>query len=289
MKELIEECTNVWQNGRQLCEAVSLNGHACVYELHRVPTGNEVELNDSSLLKEKTSESNEDEEAKIAEEEEASSQAESSQEKYPLKSNSYSQNRSRSHRSESNRRLGRHINKSDRTSSSGSRNKALPIKNHSSNIITIAASNCGEFQLERRDPFDLKEANFTFYEEFANMAASAKKKQIKYEFNVFKSKHDASQYQPPRMMTQSFSLSNQINLNLSQEDQFPKLSKQTNTNPVLGQNQSLNQASKEMINFPSPLTEHQNQKSVEEQQQPQEQSISPIRATQIFNTKVCEY
>ena len=166
----------------------------------------------------------------------------------------------------------------------------MSIKKHSSNIITIAASNCGEFQLERRDPFDLKEANFIFYEEFANVAALAKKKQIKYEFNVFKSKPDASQYQPPRMMTQSFSLSNQINLNLSQEDQFPKLSKQTNTNPVLGQNQSLKQASKEMIAFPSPLTEHQNHKSVEEQQQQQqEQSISPIRSNEIFNTKVCEY
>lgn len=57
---------------------------------------------------------------------------------------------------------------------------SLPSKVHSSNIVTISASNCGFLQKERIDPFDLKQANYTFYAEFASIDP------IQYsKFNIF--------------------------------------------------------------------------------------------------------
>jgi len=39
----------------------------------------------------------------------------------------------------------------------------VALKTHNSNVITIATSNCGYHQKERIDPFNLKDANYTFY------------------------------------------------------------------------------------------------------------------------------
>jgi hypothetical protein len=58
------------------------------------------------------------------------------------------------------------------------------VKPHSSNIRTVAASNCGFYQSERIDPFDLKQANFTFYNDFYTDGKD--KRLLKFEFPIFK-------------------------------------------------------------------------------------------------------
>lgn len=147
LKQLTVECENIWQNGRQLCEAISLNGHPCVYELHLVGDceSNKAELKD-------------DQEISEIEEESANEGFKSQNEdNYEVESRyQSSKSRSRSIKSGSENRDGSLKKMRDRHSSDNSRNgssfetkKPLSIKNHNSNIITIAASNCGEFQLER--------------------------------------------------------------------------------------------------------------------------------------------
>ena len=132
LKQLTHECELIWHNGRQLCEAVSLNGHACIYELHKVPDCNSLNISESNL------------EPDISDIDEKSENEEDSR-YYGVKS------RSRSMRSDSNKRDTAKAN-SDRHSSNSSRNgtrNKLVLKAHNSNIITISASNCGEFQMER--------------------------------------------------------------------------------------------------------------------------------------------
>ena len=62
------------------------------------------------------------------------------------------------------------------------KNRKASAKSHSSNLISRGASNCGEAQRERKDPFDLKEANYSFYEEFNKLDVIAKKHIVKYDF-----------------------------------------------------------------------------------------------------------
>jgi hypothetical protein len=143
LKQLTAECEQIWHS-RQLCEAVSLNGHACVYELHRVAA---VDLNVSAeggIL-----------EAEISDIDEKS-ETEKSDDDYKAPSEKLYSNKSRSRsiRSDSNKRDTSQKKPSDRQSSDNSGRsgvkRTLPVKSHSSNIITIAASNCGEFQMERK-------------------------------------------------------------------------------------------------------------------------------------------
>lgn len=146
LKQLTKECENIWQTGRQLCEAISLNGHPCVYELHRVPAEQDSKANSES--KEETEISEIEEELSQNENSEDASNYESDSKYYGKKS------RSRSIRSDSKRRDNSQKMRMDRHPSNGSRSrydakKPLAVKVHSSNIITIAASNCGEFQRER--------------------------------------------------------------------------------------------------------------------------------------------
>lgn len=69
----------------------------------------------------------------------------------------------------------------------------IPIKMHDSKVITMAASNCGFYQKERYDPFHLKDANYTFYQNFnqndeTNKKSLSKNRRIiTYDFPVFKS------------------------------------------------------------------------------------------------------
>lgn len=105
----------------------------------------------------------------------------------------------------------------------------------------------------------MKEANFTFYEDFSSMFASAKKKQIKYEFQIFKPssvnfKADEANQDSTVLTTQPFLYSDSTSLNLSQEEQFPKLSKQSNANPIQARsNQSRSSKTDTDSLFPSPL------------------------------------
>lgn len=113
-----------------------------------------------------------------------------------------------------------------------------------------------------KDPFDLKEANFTYYEDFATMASSAKKKQIRYDFQTFRP--SSVSYRPEEIheyqTTQQFINSDSTSLNLSQEEQFPKLSKQSNINPV--QIRSNHSKCKDIDSlFPSPLVSEQKLKN----------------------------
>lgn len=152
LKQLTKECENIWQSGRQLCEAVSLNGHPCIYELHRVPTEN-----DFAKLESKDEAEISEIEEELSESERMKSQNEKSDDasNYESDSKYYSKkSRSRSIRSDSKRRDNSQKMRMDRHPSNGSRSrydskKPLAVKAHNSNIITIAASNCGEFQRER--------------------------------------------------------------------------------------------------------------------------------------------
>ncbi|CAF0990983.1 unnamed protein product [Rotaria sp. Silwood1] len=109
VQQLNEQCTRLWHDGRQLCEAISLTRNPCKNELHRVP-GEE----DSS------------ESANMAH---------------------------------------------------------LPIRSHNSKIQLMAASNCGQILQEREDPFDLKEANYDFYQDVNKMLSV---KPIYFEFPIFR-------------------------------------------------------------------------------------------------------
>jgi hypothetical protein len=191
MQQLIDECLCIWRNGRQLCEAISLTGNPCVYELHTVPSKNQT-VSDEQL----------ETDNKIEERIETK--------EFSNEDPSITSDRSRSHKILHRNRGGvvgggsqvkksnffktEHSERNSSTNSSHSRDtknlqnktNVAQVKCHSSNIVTRAASNCGEFQLERHDPFDLKEANYDFYAEFSNFVSASKKTLIIYEFDVFK-------------------------------------------------------------------------------------------------------
>ena len=132
LAQLREECENIWKNGRQLCEAVSLTGHPCVNELHLLA---------SEKVQKKAVEESGDEEDETRKRWVASEDSESRQ----------SSDEEPRRRSNKKRSIKRESPTGDtRSRSNGSNGKRIPSKPHNSNIITIAASNCGEFQLERR-------------------------------------------------------------------------------------------------------------------------------------------
>ncbi|CAF2410601.1 unnamed protein product [Rotaria sp. Silwood2] len=109
VQQLSEQCTRLWHDGRQLCEAISLTRNPCKNELHRVP--GEEDSNDSANL------------------------------------------------------------------------AHLPVRAHNSKIQLMAASNCGQILQEREDPFDLKEANYDFYQDVNKMLSG---KPIYFEFPIFR-------------------------------------------------------------------------------------------------------
>ena len=132
MSQLKEECEAIWKNGRQLCESISLTGHPCINELH-------------ILLSEKTaSRDQSDEEENIVTKKIVPSDLEDSEQ------DSSSERIRTGSKHERKRRFERQNSEERSRSNASSVGKRPPIKSHNSNIITIAASNCGEFQLERR-------------------------------------------------------------------------------------------------------------------------------------------
>ena len=135
LAQLKRDCSNVWTNGRQLCEAVSLTGHNCVLELHRLPTisANETTTTTTTVLPAAT-----DDESIIGvtETESATTIATTNSEKSEDETTSTSSQR-RFIKIESLKR-----SRSHRTVSSNS-NRELKTKHHTSNIVTLAASNCG--------------------------------------------------------------------------------------------------------------------------------------------------
>ncbi|RNA03061.1 SMG8 [Brachionus plicatilis] len=133
LDQLKSKCDEIWQNGRRLCESVSLTGQNCVHELHYL-------MNEGR----------------------AEDELEESEQTRTEKSN----------RIEENTLL---LNQK-------AKNYKIPTKTHSSGILTISASNCGEFQRERKDPFDLKEANLDFYKEFEGVELIKNKMVKKYIF-----------------------------------------------------------------------------------------------------------
>ncbi|CAM4810811.1 unnamed protein product [Rotaria magnacalcarata] len=109
VQQLIEQCTRLWHDGRQLCEAISLTRNPCKNELHRIL--GEENTNDSTNF------------------------------------------------------------------------AHLPLRAHNSKIQLMAASNCGQILQEREDPFDLKEANYDFYQDVNKMLSV---KPIYFEFPIFR-------------------------------------------------------------------------------------------------------
>lgn len=265
LEQLTQECLNIWTNGRQLCEAISLTEHPCVYNLHKLPNSSSDELD-----------TNEADSAKESETDKKRSRSVKSRTATTSRLKSY-RNRSRQGESfvndSSDSDLESNHSKEESITTSGRSSKKAVCKPHNSNIVTVAASNCGEFQLERKDPFDLKEANYSFYEGFSTMAF--KKKLFKYEFQIFKPSNENqtsmlealsnnnitnNQDKPTTQAqeTQPFSYAN-----LSQEDESAKVSNKRDGDQL----------------FPSPVNEQPAQQpllsSVEKQ------SISPLRTTNL--------
>ncbi|XP_065682232.1 nonsense-mediated mRNA decay factor SMG8 isoform X2 [Hydra vulgaris] len=48
----------------------------------------------------------------------------------------------------------------------------VPVKSHSSRVTSVSACNCGRTQGTREDPFDIKSANFTFYQDLEKKCCS---------------------------------------------------------------------------------------------------------------------
>jgi hypothetical protein len=225
LARLNKECLNIWQNGRQLCESISLTGHSCVYELHRVsaatPSTSSTKDTAASLDHEieQASENNDTDVQTAAEKSEPNEQFdEKTINKQQQRSGGGGCGGGGGGGRRRDQRASRHANQQstllvrpkdqqrtaslDSTKQSGegseddgggtvsnrsrSISAALPTKPHTSSIVTRAASNCGEFQRERKDPFELIDANSTFYNDFASMEFISKKILIKHEFAVFK-------------------------------------------------------------------------------------------------------
>jgi hypothetical protein len=92
---LVEECTNYWMAGRQMCEELSLTGNHCVNRKHQ-----------TTLSQEITHDSDED---------------------------------------------------------NADHKKILPTMPHRSSVIFLSACNCGKRQSNRDDPYNLLDANYSFY------------------------------------------------------------------------------------------------------------------------------
>lgn len=133
LDQLKNKCNEIWQNGRRLCESVSLTGHNCVHELHN--------LIDESPIEDETKEC----------------------EEIPKDKNN-------------------HVEENTLLLNQKAKIYKISAKTHNSGIVTISASNCGEFQRERKDPFDLKEANLEFYKEFESIELIQNKIAKKFNF-----------------------------------------------------------------------------------------------------------
>lgn len=180
LNQLKTKCSDIWHNGRQLCEAVSLTGHICVNELHHLATKESSNYQENNLS---DTESNDADSDQLNEQNDHESRNKRFQENRHERSDSKRNSLSRFNLDLlKTRTLKTSISKNEENSLP--KPYRLPIKSHNSNIITRAASNCGEFQRERKDPFDLKEANFDFYEEFSSMEIIATKNIKKYQFQV---------------------------------------------------------------------------------------------------------
>ena len=120
------------------------------------------------------------------------------------------------------------------------------------------------FNCIKKDPFDLKEANYTFYEEFTKMAASAKKKLIKYEFQVFKPSVDNFTSAPLILATN--------NKPTTQIQTTQPFSYATNLSQDANQKSTATNKQNDQQLFPSPLNE---------QPQPQLQQLAATGSDEI--------
>ena len=170
LEQLKKECISIWQNGRQQCEAISLTGHGCMHEVHLLP--NEANTNENE-----SKEDDEDEE-KDKDDETVETKREFSRSRIGSNIKSLSLLKHR----DSLRNLSNNSRRNEEIPNPASRK--MPVKSHNSNLVSRGASNCGEWQRDRKDPFDLKEANFNFYEEFNKLEFITKKNVVKYDFDM---------------------------------------------------------------------------------------------------------
>ncbi len=249
LEKLINQCNDIWLNGRQLCEAVSLTGHCCALELHCLPFRDDFNLNTESMDETKRyGLKGELESAKGA--------------KSLLNFSKQSRN---AHRYSSRMRIA------SKAASAASAMPSLPIRYHSSNIVTRAASNCGEYQMDRKvffvlflfhtaevfllvivyhqkDPFTLKEANFTFYNEFSNIQMITQKNIVKYEFQVFNRANETESESARESFKKPEEKINTGDLNessLLENNELTDLSQSENTQPKRNV----------QCRFPSPMNE----------------------------------
>lgn len=180
LNRLRSECANIWQNGRQLCEAVSLTGHSCVYELHRVPAEHQ---NDDHASENEEEDDKKSTGSSSARQDDRSSRKNNENSQESVVDADQNRSRSTSIKLPSNK-------PNKKQSQQQAKTPKLPIKSHNSNIFTRGASNCGEFQRERKDPFDLADANFNFYNDFNTMEFISKRALVKYEFPVYSNTKD---------------------------------------------------------------------------------------------------
>ena len=164
LEKLTKECIKIWTNGRQLCEAISLTQHSCIYNLHLLPNSIAANVTDE---KRQEQESNKNRSSSIKNRRKINPRSYRNRSRQQQDTDNQSSNddeiNSRADENsdsdggrddiddidnddddnDNNNVRSRHKKKSSKPS----------IKQHNSNIVTIAASNCGEFQSERKVSF----------------------------------------------------------------------------------------------------------------------------------------
>jgi len=131
--KLKQECEEYWLNGRRLCDAVSLTGRHCVYQIHKMPAENGMDMPQDTIGADKSNSPVTPEVIK-----EPTTPSVSTEDELALKP------------------------KVKIVSLSSL--ESLPIKAHSSGYRSIHACNCGKSRKIREDPFDLKDANYSFFQ-----------------------------------------------------------------------------------------------------------------------------
>jgi len=122
----------------------------------------------------------------------------------------------------------------------------VALKTHNSNVITIATSNCGYHQKERIDPFNLKDANYTFYKSFSDEISSSStrsssasnsskssinRKIVYFDFPIFKPSEGTSVAAQKEKLIKNDDNENNLSVNdLSQKNEENKDDESNNHN-----------------------------------------------------------
>jgi protein SMG8 len=188
-EKLKGDCEFIWQNGRQSCEAVSLTGQPCINQLHSLELTDQSDHSDndshsdsdhsnSALTKKKQNSPSSRGQSEIVADKRlinlttsrnrsgSSSCRGASASAFTVDVDTMTSSSDSDNETNKPREDNKKVIQTSKSRSKSKQHLDLPVKPHNSTIITIAASNCGEYQAERTDPFHIKDANYNFYQKF---------------------------------------------------------------------------------------------------------------------------